>query len=66
MPEHLLAIQKGVTNESIWDELQRAILRGAFALVFVENSLAETKILGGCFDVFIRPDVFEGALEAEL
>src|SRR2546422_7925332 len=41
-------------------------LGGALALVLIENLFSQTKILRSCFDIFVWPDVFEGALQRHL
>src|SRR2546425_619262 len=42
-----------------------AALGGAFALVFVENFLAQTQVLRRGFDVYVGADIFESAFKAE-
>src|SRR5438034_4280070 len=50
---------------SVGDDFLRALLRGAFALVFVEDFLAQTEVFWRGFDVFVRADVFQGAFEGK-
>lgn len=48
-----------------YDDFVNTALRGAFALVFVQDFFSQPQGLGRGFDVFVRADVFEGALKGK-
>src|SRR6266446_7383012 len=58
-----LPVGRGSCRPLFLDNLGRPALRGALALVFVQDLFAQPQVLWRRFQIFVGADVFEGAFE---